>query len=183
MLLHTLCPLCCDLINTLQFSERYFSHKEGIHFCPRDRKVRRCSIIDDLLGQALSYLSPPDLSLAIIHHKLKLYSGGAAPAPLSAQPFVQRSSCLLHLEPLEGAGFKTCSSAPLLFGADGHHRMHLSNSDPLTSGPSTIFFSYLLFLYQSSIVCSNLCILSFQSPVWDGVFFFCLVHQQRITGL
>lgn len=165
MFLHTLRPFCCDLINTLQFSERYFSHKEGIHFCPRDRKVRRCSIIDDLLGQALSYLSPPDLSLAIIHHKLKLYSDGAAPAPLSAQPFVQRSSCLLHLEPLEGAGFKTCSSAPLLFGADGHHQLHLSNSGPLASGPSAIFFSYLFFSSQLSIVCSDRCILSFQPPV------------------
>lgn len=115
------------------FPRDTFLTKRGIHFCPRDRKVRSCSIIDDLPGQALSYLSPPDLSLAIIHHKLKLYSGGAAPAPLSAQPFVQRSSCLLHLEPLEGAGFKTCSSAPLLFGADGHRRTHLSNSGPLAT--------------------------------------------------
>lgn len=172
MFLHTLCPLCCDLINSLQFSERYFSHKEGIHFCPRDRKVRSCSIIDDLPGQALPYLSPPDLSLAIIHHKLKLYSGGAAPAPLSAQPFVQRSSCLLHLELLEEAGFKTCSSAPLLFGADGHHQMHLSNSGPLASGPSAILFSYLLVSSQLTIVRSNRFILSFQPPVRDRVFSF-----------
>lgn len=73
---------------------------------PAWSKVRSRGIIDDLPGQTLSYLSPPDLSSNLIHHKLKLYSGGVALAPLSAQPFVQRSSPLLHLELLEGAVLK-----------------------------------------------------------------------------
>lgn len=51
---------------------------------PWRSKVRICSIIDDLLGQTLSYLSPPDLSSNLIHHKLKLYSGGVALSPLPA---------------------------------------------------------------------------------------------------
>lgn len=73
---------------------------------PARSKVRSRGIIDDLPGQALSYLSPPDLFSDLIHHKLKLYSGGVALAPLSAQPFVQRSSPLLHLELLVGAVLK-----------------------------------------------------------------------------
>lgn len=143
MFLHTLRPLCSDLINTLQFSERYFFHKEG-DFCPRDRKVRSCSIIDDLPGQALSYLSPPDLSLAIIHHKLKLYSGGAARAPLSAQP-LSRGPLVCFI----WSRWKEQASKPAVQHLCCSGQMVITecicqNRAPLTSGPSAIFFSYLL---------------------------------------
>lgn len=92
------------LIHPNFLRDSFLTKKRSIS--PARSKVRSRGIIDDLPGQTLSYLSPPDLSSALIHHKLKLYSGGAALTPLSAQPFVQRSSPPLHLELLEGAALK-----------------------------------------------------------------------------
>lgn len=92
------------LIHSNFLRDSFLAKKRSIS--PARSKVRSCGIIDDLPGQTLSYLSPPDLSCALIHHKLKLYSGGVALTPLSAQPFVQRSSPPLHLELLEGAALK-----------------------------------------------------------------------------
>lgn len=108
---------------------------------PARSKVRSRGIIDDLPGQMLSYLSPPDLSSDLIHHKLKLYSGGVALAPLSAQPFVQRSSPLLHLELLEGAVLKPAVQHLCCSG-----QMVITESICQTQAPSPVANRHLLFL-------------------------------------
>lgn len=115
-----------------------FLKKKG-SISPARSKVRSRGIIDDLPGQTLSYLSPPDLSSAIIHHKLKLYSGGVALAPLSAQPFVQRSSPPLRLEPSEGAALKPAVQHLCCSG-----QMVITESICQTQAPSLVANRHLL---------------------------------------
>lgn len=117
---------------------------------PARSKVRSRGIIDDLPGQTLSYLSPPDLSSNLIHHKLKLYSGGVALAPLSAQPFVQRSSPLLRLELLEGAVLKPAVQHLWCSGQMVITESICQNQAPsLVANRHLLLYSFSLFLLSS----------------------------------
>lgn len=129
---------------------------------PARSKVRSRSIIDDLPEQTLSYLSPPDLSSNLIHHKLKLYSGGVALSPRLAQPFVQRSPPSLHLELLEGAALKPavqhlCCSGQMVITASicqTQAPLLVANQHPLPSLPFlhlSYFVISLLFLYHLTV--------------------------------
>lgn len=145
---HTSSPIWLIHSNFLRDSS--LTKKRSIS--PARSKVRSRGIIDDLPGQTLSYLSPPDLSSDLIHHKLKLYSGGVALAPLSAQPFVQRSSPPLHLELLEGAVLKPAVQHLCCSG-----QMVITESICQTQAPSPVAnqhlllpsFSFLLLFFSS----------------------------------
>ena len=126
------------LIHSNFLRDSFLTKKRSIS--PARSKVRSRGIIDDLPGQTLSYLSPPDLSSALIHHKLKLYSGGVALAPLSAQPFVQRSSPRLHLELLEGAALKPAVQHLCCSG-----QMVITESICQTQAPSLVAKRHLPF--------------------------------------
>ena len=125
------------LIHSNFLRDSFLTKKRSIS--PARSKVRSRGIIDDLPGQTLSYLSPPDLSSALIHHKLKLYSGGVALASLSAQPFVQRSSPPLHLELLEGAALKPAVQHLCCSG-----QMVITESICQTQAPSLVAKRHLL---------------------------------------
>lgn len=139
------------LIHSNFLRDTFLTKKRSIS--PARSKVRSRGIIDDLPGQTLSYLSPPDLSSDLIHHKLKLYSNGVALAPLSAQPFVQRSSSLLHLERSEGAALKPAVQHLCCSG-----QMVITESICQTQAPSLVANRHLLvpsfsFLLPSSPTC------------------------------
>lgn len=156
------------LIHSNFLRDSFLTKKRSIS--PARSKVRSRGIIDDLPGQTLSYLSPPDLSSAIIHHKLKLYSGGVALAPLSAQPFVQRSSPPLHLELLEGAALKPAVQHLCCSG-----QMVITESICQTQAPSLVANRHLLFSSRLAPLFSCHYILA--------SFFFCLFTHLRLSVL
>lgn len=131
------------LIYSNFLKDTFLTKKRSIS--PARSKVRSRRIIDDLPGQTRSYLSPPDLSSDLIHHKLKLYSDGMARAPLSAQPFVQRSSSPLHLEGLEGAALKPAVQHLCCSG-----QMVITESICQTQAPSLVANRHLLLPSFSS---------------------------------
>jgi len=144
------------LIHSNFLRDIFLTKKRSIS--PARSKVRIRSIIDDLPGQTLSYLSPPDLSSNLIHHKLKLYSGGVALSPLSAQPFVQRSPPLLHLELLEGAALKPAVQHLCCSG-----QMVITESICQTQAPSLVASRHLLpscFFPQPFFFLSSYCLSS-----------------------